>query len=112
MPSCTCASASRLFTTNSQNDRNTHEKTLVFTRIKIRAFRNTVFDDLYPCGDEPMELAHAGAVRLACHHLLAGLGTLDSQQNPLWRIPRRPASPLAMAPPNDGAMGADDSGGA
>ena len=50
-------------------------------------FRNCVSDRLYVCRPGAVELAHAGALWLACHHHLAGARNSDSQQNPFWRIP-------------------------
>ena len=63
---------------NLRNDRTNHEKTLAFSRIEVRAVRNTVLDNLYSCGHESMELADAGSLWVAPHHLLAGVGTPDS----------------------------------
>src|SRR5579862_1354653 len=57
-----------------------------------------------------MELAHACRVRLAPHHLLASPGIAGAQQNPLWRIPRWSAAPLAVARQDDGTLGAHDAG--
>src|SRR5271165_534534 len=58
-----------------------------------------------------MELAHAGSIRLAFHHLLASLGPLDSQQNTVRRIPWWPPPPLELAAAHDRALGANDAGG-
>jgi hypothetical protein len=44
-----------------------YEKTLVSTSIEVCVFRNIVSNSLYFCRHEIVELAHAGAIRLASH---------------------------------------------
>lgn len=89
-----------------------YEKKLVSENFEVRIFRNGVPDGLYFRRHEAVELAHAGYIRLALHHLLAGVGDTHPQQNPVWRIPRRTGAPLEVAPRNDGTLGKNDPGGA
>ena len=64
------------------------------------------------CGHEPVELAHAGPVRLACHYLLAGARALLILSKILFGgCAAGPDLTCVLAPPHDGAMGADDARG-
>src|SRR5262249_18442566 len=86
-----------------------------------KAFRATTPEDPADCGDcgdgrdvrrhDAVELADPTVVPRAGAHVLADTGPPGSEQAVLGWLPRSTrAAALALAPPHDGALGADDAG--
>jgi hypothetical protein len=55
-----------------------------------------------------VELADAGLVWLACHHLLAGIRRSDLEQDLVRRVPRSTWPSHLLAPSHDGTLGSYD----
>src|SRR5208337_2053282 len=64
------------------------------------------------CGDEPVELVTAGALRMEDHRLLAGCRAYRSLPPSLRRVWRQARARRPLASPRPGTLGADDAGGA
>lgn len=79
-----------------------------FTRIEIRVVCSAVPDAVQLSGPAFMELAHASSLRLALDHFLASGGRLDSEQDPLRRVPWATRATHVLATAHDGALGTDD----
>src|SRR6516165_5886508 len=112
MQSCTCASGSRPSTTNiRKHEELSHEKASDPKSTEVRVVCCPVYCRLQLLCDEPVELADAGPFRLAADQLLASVGHLDPQQDPLRWVSRGPRSSLVLAAPDAGALGTDDARG-
>src|SRR5918996_4976353 len=113
MRCCICASGCTASTTNSPrpDEGAEHEK-------KETAFHCTAGDPrdrgLHGPGrlhrPEPVELAHAGALRLAPGHLLAGARAADAVPDPVRWIQNARPRPFPVAAPHARALGGYDSG--
>src|ERR1700730_2552783 len=105
---CTCASDSRLFTTNlRRHEGKRDENESSFKRTEVCRVCHSVRRCLWLGSHEPVELAHAEPVRLTSHYLLASPGTVGPRQDPVWRFPRPARTPNGVATPHDGAVGED-----
>src|SRR6266568_2448898 len=75
---------------------------------QVRSDRVVGSDGIQFCRHASVELADSGAVWMARDQILAGVGGSGAQQNPVWGISRASGTPHVLAPPHDGALGADD----
>src|ERR1700730_18594308 len=80
---------------------------MVATRIEIRLIRGAGDYCCQLCVHEPMELADAGSVRMACHQHLASPWPAGAKPVPLRRIPRPDRLWRPLAPPHGGTLGTD-----
>jgi hypothetical protein len=76
---------------------------------KVCAVRVIAFVGLYFWDHALVELAHASPVRVALHHVLAGIRPSGSEQDLVRRISRRTAATLVLETENDEALGENDS---
>src|ERR1700722_9550152 len=80
----TCASASKACMKSLRKyEERENEKKMDVEGRKVRVVRGAGFSCIEFCGDEALELVDAGAVWIASNPLLAGPGSLSSEQNPL-----------------------------
>src|SRR5262249_37409373 len=100
----TCASASRISTTSLRKD-NGDENVLADKKIKIRIVRGGSHPCVRFCSHDSLELADAGAVRMAAHQFLASPGPLSPLQDTFRRIPWPAGRAHVPAAPHDGALG-------
>ena len=92
----------------SRRDRQHYEKN--WKGFQDHRTRSDCHGYIQPRGHASVELAHAGALRIAHHHLLAGIGSTGPEQSPVRRISRAAPFWWPLAASHDGAMGTDDAG--
>src|SRR3954470_2353481 len=85
------------------------EKSVVH-RAARAAGDGAVRDHRWRDREVPVELAHAGAVRLAAHHLLAGAGDHGAVPHPVRRLRHAPHRRLRLPHTHARALGEDDTG--
>jgi hypothetical protein len=93
-------------------EENRDEKKMDVEGTEVRVVHGTGCSCIEFCGDESLELVDAGAFWIASNRLLAGSGSVDSEQDSFWRIPWTPESVHTLAGTNDGTLGTDDTRGA
>src|SRR5262249_28564780 len=106
----TCASASRISTTSLRKD-NGDENVLADKKIKIRIVRGGSHPCVRFCSHDSLELADAGAVRMAAHQFLASPGPLSPLQDTFRRIPWPAGRTHVLAAAQDRARANNDASG-
>jgi len=108
-----CASASKVCmkSLRKHEDRR-NENQMDVERTEVRVVRGTGCSWIEFCGDESLELVDAGTFWIASNRLLAGSGSVNSEQDPFRSVSWTAGSAHALAGTNHGALGTDDTRGA